>query len=515
MPDPKHSRSEADAFLEVSPQFRLGDLPTEQSHPASRNLSDLVTQDLDAAFAAFKKIDRAALTMLRGQSQRISELSGVIADVLVSGNRIFMAGCGATGRLALTVEALCREGLVSEKYQDRIVGFMAGGDAALVRSLEGFEDREDYARRQVEAVGFSEGDLMIGITEGGETPFVIACVEAALETSQCTGWFCYCNPNDILKKVAERSKRILENPRVAKLPLLTGPMALSGSTRLQAITVQLAAMLIALECLDHPDEVSAKIDTLADALEVLDYACMAPFTRVEFSAIENGDNIVYQTNDYGLTVLTDTTERSPTFSMNAFENQQNAEHPASLCYLSIPNAPRSEDAWQAILHRQPRTLEWDEVSRNAGYAYLLGYDISAHAPIHREQKMGRAPTFFQIENTTEGVRFSFKGEALEVALPRSPGVRNLALKVLLNAHSTLLAGLLGRYEGNWMTWVKPSNLKLIDRAIRYIRQILEARGYPDPGYETVCYALFEVRSDLKPNGSIVLKTAERLVKSHA
>ena len=89
------------------------------------------------------------------------------------------------------------------------------------------------------------------------------------------------------------------------------------------------------------------------------------------------------------------------------------------------------------------------------------------------------------------------------------------MKVLLNVHSTLLAGLLGRYEGNWMTWVKPSNLKLIDRAIRYIRQILQARGYPDPGYEAVCYALFEMRASLQLNESIVLKTAEHLTQSHA
>ena len=61
-----------------------------------------------------------------------------------------------------------------------------------------------------------------------------------------------------------------------------------------------------------------------------------------------------------------------------------------------------------------------------------------------------------------------------------------------------------------MTWVKPSNLKLIDRAIRYVRQILVARGERDPGYESVCYSLFELRASLELNESIVLKTVDHI-----
>lgn len=42
------------------------------------------------------------------------------------------------------------------------------------------------------------------------------------------------------------------------------------------------------------------------------------------------------------------------------------------------------------------------------------------------------------------------------------------LKVLLNSLSTLVMGRLGRYYSNIMTYVKPTNYKLIDRAARYV-----------------------------------------------
>ncbi|MEM7673363.1 MAG: hypothetical protein AAF212_08490, partial [Verrucomicrobiota bacterium] len=102
------------------------------------------------------------------------------------------------------------------------------------------------------------------------------------------------------------------------------------------------------------------------------------------------------------------------------------------------------------------------------------------------------------------------GHELDLEIPNDALIRNLVLKVLLNAHSTLLAGRLGRYEGNWMTWVKPSNRKLIDRAIRYIQQIQGKRGMPNKNYTEICHALFETRETLPVDSSIVLKTLSHL-----
>ena len=51
----------------------------------------------------------------------------------------------------------------------------------------------------------------------------------------------------------------------------------------------------------------------------------------------------------------------------------------------------------------------------------------------------------------------------------------IGVKMLLNALSTCTMVRLGRVLGNRMIWVVPSNLKLIDRSTRYIRDLTTSR----------------------------------------
>ena len=88
----------------------------------------------------------------------------------------------------------------------------------------------------------------------------------------------------------------------------------------------------------------------------------------------------------------------------------------------------------------------------------------------------------------------------------------LVLKVVLNIQSTLVMGRLGRYENNFMTYVRPSNNKLIDRAIRYAQHIVEAEGLPRPSYESATLACFEELQNLKGEVPIVMHMVERLKK---
>jgi N-acetylmuramic acid 6-phosphate etherase len=87
---------------------------------------------------------------------------------------------------------------------------------------------------------------------------------------------------------------------------------------------------------------------------------------------------------------------------------------------------------------------------------------------------------------------------------------HLLLKMLINIHSTLVMGRLGRYLDNLMTYVKPSNNKLIDRAVRYVRLLAQRRTGELPGYEEVTRALFAEREKLRPGDPIVLKTLAAL-----
>ena len=62
-----------------------------------------------------------------------------------------------------------------------------------------------------------------------------------------------------------------------------------------------------------------------------------------------------------------------------------------------------------------------------------------------------------------------------------------------------------------MTYVRPSNNKLIDRTIRYVRLLLQQR-HIEKSYEDVAYACFQEIQNIKEDEPIVLKTLDRLLK---
>jgi N-acetylmuramic acid 6-phosphate etherase len=71
-------------------------------------------------------------------------------------------------------------------------------------------------------------------------------------------------------------------------------------------------------------------------------------------------------------------------------------------------------------------------------------------------------------------------------------------------------GRIGRFESNVRTWVRPSNNKLVDRAIRYVEFLLEQQDVKVFSYQDVCYQLFAEVERLGEGESVVLKTVAAL-----
>jgi N-acetylmuramic acid 6-phosphate etherase len=507
-----------EAFLAIADQFQLGKLPTEQPHPMTRKLALLARTAIGEAIEAFAAVDREALQEVIYKEDRIEALIRDLRSTIDAGGRLFLCGCGATGRLALTLEALHRTEFSSHpEIADQVISFMAGGDAALVRSIEAFEDFPDYGARQLLELGFGEKDRLIAITEGGETPFVIGAAEKAAEISHEKPWFLYCNPDEILASVAERSKRILENKCIEKFNLTVGPMALTGSTRLQATSVQLMATGIALRAVFTSESCQGQLEAMLQAYQSVDFQSLAPFIEAEARTYAEGQFVRYETDTYGLTVLTDTTERSPTFSLVPFENRLSPQDPPALAYLHLPEEPTPHAAWKALLGREPRTLEWEELGGIASHDRLMGFDISEAANSWRTHNCAPAEEKpFTIYGP--GPILAFSGMQWNLQLEGySSLVQNLLLKLALNLHSTLVAARMERFEGNLMTYVRPSNAKLIDRAARYVLHLADARYLADPTYEQVVETLFEIRSQihsgkLPPDSPVVLLALEALAR---
>lgn len=518
--------SAAHAFLLEAPQFRLGGLPTEMPHPATSDLAHLACHDLPAGIECLRGVDLEALTLMAPAAEAIAALAARMTDVLGQGGRIFLCGCGATGRLSLSLEVLWRE-QAPPSMGDRVQAFMAGGDLALVRSVEDFEDHPEHGARQLDDLGFDARDLLVATTEGGETPWVIGATERALQVSAEPPWFLYCNPDPILRETVERSQRVIDHPSIRKISLHVGPMALAGSTRMQASTVLMLAVGTALDFQlpgaerPTPQAVQGRIVALRDELAGLALSdLLAPAIRLESALYHDHGTVLYETDQWGITILTDTTERAPTFSLRPFENRGDLEPHPSLSYFHLPGTPDSLAAWCRLLHREPRPLDWPEVVSVAGRERLLGFDFSDAGRVARlHLTTGRARGFFRVTRDQEAVRMRLATghEEADTRFPLAPSLlhTHLLLKMVLNMHSTLVMGRLGRYEQNLMTWVRPSNKKLIDRSIRYVQHLLERQGITRQSYEDIARRCFAEMASLGEDQPIVLQVYEALLREES
>src|SRR4029077_12067201 len=167
-------------------------------------------------------------------------------------------GCGSTGRLSIQVVSIWRDFWQKQKargmkcspspedLENRAFSVMAGGDFALIKAVEGFEDFTEFGKKQIGDLGVSAKDVVFAITEGGETSFVIGTAWKGVEVGAKV-YFVYNNPDDTLCQHVQRSREVILDSRIEKINLTTGPMAITGSTRMQATTIQLCVILTILE----------------------------------------------------------------------------------------------------------------------------------------------------------------------------------------------------------------------------------------------------------------------------
>ena len=503
-------QEKAQQFLKVASHYQLGALATEASHPKTKKLASLAQNNLDQAVELLREVDLDALELFGHKLGAIESMMAVVQDTLAKGNKIFLCGCGATGRLSLSLEYLWRRRHQGSGFGDRVISFMAGGDTALVHALEGFEDYPAFGAKQLQEAGFVAGDLLISTTEGGETPFVIGATEEAATKKGPRPYFLYCNPDSILRDKVERSQLVLDNPKIEKINLYVGPMALAGSTRMQASTVLMLAVGMALFW-EKFSQAQSQFQSYADHFAKMDLTQLPHFIEREASIYEQGGHLLYHAEEMAITVFTDTTERAPTFSQMPFENQKFPGKQHSLSYIAINSTNSAMESWQKLLARPARPLNWGNKFPQTNQDYLDGFDFSRQAGDFRRNSVPGDHVDFVIEKTGDHLLWELQDLKAEFPLGVEGELfHHLLLKKLLNIHSTLIMGRLDRYRQNFMTWVVPTNGKLIDRAARYIKWLLEENGTTHHTYEEIVTQLFQQQETLKPHESIVIKVYETL-----
>jgi N-acetylmuramic acid 6-phosphate etherase len=269
-----------------------------------------------------------------------------------------------------------------------------------------------------------------------------------------------------------------------------------------------AALFAALAPSGSP---AAWIEEFSQVLASTDWTVLAPLIVNESAIYAKHQLCVHRTSRYGITVLTDTTERTPTFSLLPFENALDDNAEPSWTYLCIPDASSSVEAWHHVLGRAPRPVEWDAFRERYGLERTLGYDFSANSLERRRGLLGRDRVHvFDIADQHDDVVFSIDGADARVRRPPSLLCEHLLVKCALNITSTLVMGRLKRFYGNVMVFVRPTNNKLVDRSIRFIRLLLADEGLSPLTYEDVCFALFEEFEHSRADEPVVVRTFERL-----
>ena len=197
----------------------LSYLPTEAPNPATENLDRLSALELAQAMHA---ADRDALAAVERELPQIAGAIETIVERLEAGGRLFYLGAGTSGRLGVLDASECPP--TYNTPPELVQGLIAGGDIALRRSVERAEDDESQGRRDLEQLGFSAKDVLVGIAASGRTPYVLGGISYARELGALTIGLS-CVPNSELATASE----------LAITPA-TGPEVVTGSTRMKAGT---------------------------------------------------------------------------------------------------------------------------------------------------------------------------------------------------------------------------------------------------------------------------------------
>lgn len=194
-------------------------LTTEKRNSRSRSIDRAnPLQIVDILNAEDCRVPRA----VGRQRRQIAAAVEMIVSAFEAGGRLFYVGAGTSGRLGVLDASECPPTFGVSRTL--VQGIIAGGRRALVRSVEGAEDRAADGAAAVDRRKVGPRDVVVGIAACGVTPFVGGAVRRARQLGARTA-FVTCAPE--ARKFIEAD--VIINPVV-------GAEAVTGSTRMKAGT---------------------------------------------------------------------------------------------------------------------------------------------------------------------------------------------------------------------------------------------------------------------------------------
>ncbi|HET7296505.1 MAG TPA: N-acetylmuramic acid 6-phosphate etherase [Gemmatimonadales bacterium] len=202
-----------------SPDYRDPRL-TEQRNPRTQRIDVAATLEIVDLLNREDASVAPAVHAVRAELARAVDLA---VEALRGGGRLIYVGAGTSGRLGVLDASECPPTFGTPP--EMVVGVIAGGYPALVKSSEGAEDDVNAGMAAMDQAGVAAPDFVLGIAASGTTPFVRAALSRAQTIGARTGLISCSDPPRVLVETCD----VLVLPKV-------GPEALTGSTRLKAGT---------------------------------------------------------------------------------------------------------------------------------------------------------------------------------------------------------------------------------------------------------------------------------------
>ncbi len=191
---------------------------TESQNSNSLELDTLSTIEI---MKLINDEDSKIALLIKEKIPKISKLVDEIVIHLNDGGRLIYVGAGTSGRLGVLDASECPPTFSTNP--NLVIGIIAGGEKALIKSIEGAEDNLELATNDVKKYKLNSKDVIVGITTSGTTPYV----NQILKESKKIGSF-----TSIITSNKINKKKYID----IKIECIVGPEILTGSTRMKAGT---------------------------------------------------------------------------------------------------------------------------------------------------------------------------------------------------------------------------------------------------------------------------------------
>lgn len=201
--------------------MNLDNLLTERRNPYTLDIDKVSSLEM---CMLINEEDKKTAVAVRNVLPQIAIAIDKIADRLANGGRLFYIGAGTSGRLGILDAVECPPTYSTDPQM--VQGIIAGGYPAIFKAQEGAEDSLTLAQKDLQDKNLTKKDCVVGIAASGRTPYVVGGLEYANKIGALTVAIS-CSKNTLISAKAQIA-----------IEALTGPEAITGSTRMKAGTAQ-------------------------------------------------------------------------------------------------------------------------------------------------------------------------------------------------------------------------------------------------------------------------------------